>query len=109
LTLSEVATELALTALADHPRELEITLLAVSVSKLVDQPVLQLELPLGLADDRHRPGSAMGASRLAIDHSVDAIRARFGRDSVGYAATVFSSEGRVPDAFRELAEHDDLR
>jgi DNA polymerase-4 len=109
LTLTELATELALTALADHPGELEITLLAVSVSKLVDQQALQLELPLGLADDRQRPGSAVGADRLSLDHSVDAIRARFGRESVGYASTALSGEGRVPEAFRELAEHHDGR
>jgi DNA polymerase-4 len=109
LTLCELATELALAALADHPREREITLLAISVSQLVGQPVLQLELPLGLDDERRRPGSTVGAARLGVDHSVDAIRARFGRDAVSYAATVFSGEGRVPDAFRELAEHGDLR
>jgi DNA polymerase-4 len=108
LTLSEVATDLALAVLADHPGEFEVTLLAVSVSNLADQPVLQLELPLGLADDRQRPGSALGAARLTLDHSVDAVRARFGSDSVGYAASVFSRDGRVPEAFRELAEHGDL-
>ena len=108
LTLTELATALAVRALADHPEELEITLLAVSVSNLIDQPGLQLELELGL-DDRHRPGSVAGAARWAVDRSIDAIRARFGRDSVGYATVVFSSEGRVPEAFRELAEHKELR
>jgi DNA polymerase IV len=105
LTLTEIATELALAALADHPEELEITLLAVSVSNLVDQPGLQFELPLGLEDDRRRPGSAVGAARWAVDRSVDAIRARYGRDSVAYATAAFSADGRVPEAFRELAEH----
>jgi DNA polymerase-4 len=109
LTLTELATELAGAALADHPGEREITLLAVSVSNLVDQPGLQLELPLGLDDGSRRPGSAAGAARWAVDCSVDAIRARFGRDSVGYATAVFSSEGRVPEAFRELAEHKERR
>jgi DNA polymerase-4 len=105
LTLTELAVELATTALADHPEEREISLLAISVSKLVDQPALQLELPLGLGD-RWRSGSAVGAARWAVDRSVDSIRARFGRDAVGYAALVLSGERRVPDAFRELAEHD---
>jgi DNA polymerase-4 len=109
LTLTELATELASAALADHPGELEITLLAISVSQLVDQPGLQLELPLGLGGDRLRPGTTVGAARYATDRSVDAIRARFGRDSVGYAACVLSSGGRVSEAFRELAEHNDLR
>jgi DNA polymerase-4 len=101
--------ELAMSALSDNPAELQITLLAVSVSNLIDQPALQLELPLGLDDGRHRPGSVAGAARWAVDRSVDSIRSRFGRDSVGYATVVFSSEGRVPEAFRELAEHKELR
>jgi DNA polymerase-4 len=104
LTLTELATELVGVALAERPHEHEITLLAVSVSHLVDEPALQLELPLDL-DDRHRPGTVAGAARWALDRSVDAVRARFGRDAVGYATVVFSDVGHVPEAFRELAEH----
>jgi len=104
LTLTEVAMDLAGAALADHPRESEITLLGVSVSHLVDEPALQLELPLGLLDDRHRPGTAAGSARWALDRAVDSIRARFGRDAVGYATVMFSDLGRVPEEFRELAE-----
>src|SRR5207237_9209703 len=48
LTLTDVACELASVALADHPAEREITLLAVSVSNLVAEPVLPLALALGL-------------------------------------------------------------
>ena len=106
LTLAEVATELAWTAVADHPAEGEVTLLAVSVANLVDEPALQLELPLGV-HDRHRPGTTTGAARWSVDRSIDAVRSRFGRESVGYAGTVFSDlsgSGGVPDAFRELAE-----
>jgi DNA polymerase IV len=88
LTLTELATELARMALADH------------------SPALQLELALGLDDGAPRPGSSAGAARWGVDRSVDAIRARFGRDAVGYAAVTLSPEGRVPDAFRELAQHD---
>ena len=106
LTLTEIAEELAHVALADHPAEREITLLHVSVSQLVDQAGLQLELPLGLGDEPRRAGSAVGAARWAVDRSVDAVRSRFGRDAVGYAAIVFSGEERVPDAFRELAQRD---
>ncbi len=104
LTVTELASELAVAALEDHGGG-AITLLAVSVSNLIDQPALQLELPLGLGDDRHRPGSARGASRFAVDRAIDAIRGRFGREAVGYAAVAFSGEGRVPEEFRELAEH----
>jgi DNA polymerase-4 len=106
LTLTEIAVELAGSALTDHPQEREITLLAVSVSQLVDELVLQLELPLGLEDERHRPGTAAGSARWALDRALDAIRARFGRDAAGYAGVMLSELGGVPEEFRELAEHD---
>ena len=108
LTLTDVAVELAGTALADYPRERQISLLAVSVTNLVVEPALQLELPLGLGDDRHRPGTARGAARWLADRSVDAIRARFGRDAVGYATVMMSDARGVPEAFRELAERNPL-
>jgi DNA polymerase-4 len=107
LTLTEVAMGLATAVIAGHPDERDITLLAVSVSKLVAQPALQLELPV--AGAAVRPGSRVGAARWAVDRSVDSIRAQFGRDAVGYATVVFSGDGRVPDAFRELAERDPRR
>jgi DNA polymerase-4 len=103
LTLADVGVELAATALADHPGEREITLLAISVSNLVDERALQLELPLDLGD-RHRPGSTAGSARWAIDRAIDNVRDRFGREAVGYAAVALSDLGGVPDAFRELAE-----
>jgi DNA polymerase-4 len=106
LTLTEIAVELAGSALTDHPDEREITLLAVSVSQLVDELVLQLELPLGLEDERHRPGTAAGSARWALDRALDAIRARFGRDAVGYAGVMLSELGGVPEEFRELAERE---
>jgi DNA polymerase-4 len=109
LTLTELATELARTALAENPRERQITLLAVSVSNLVDEPALQLALPLTVGDDRYLPGTRRNAARWAADRSVDAIRARFGRAAVGYATVMFSDVGGVPDAFRELAERSGSR
>jgi DNA polymerase-4 len=105
LTLTELATALADTALADHPDEHTITLLAISVSQLVDQSALQLELPLELHDDERRPGTRTGAARWVVDRSVDMIRSRFGRDAIGYASVKFANVGHVPDGFRELAEH----
>lgn len=105
LTLVEIAEQLAAAALADHPAEREITLLAISVSKLVDQPVLQMELPMA-PDDPRRPGSPAGSARWAIDRSVDEVRRRFGRSAVGYASVAMSGLTTVPDEFRELAEHD---
>jgi DNA polymerase-4 len=104
-TLTELATRLANDALTDHPAEREITLLAVSVSGLVPQPAIQLELPFGRAVTWDRSG-ARTASRLAVDGSVDAIRSRFGRAAVGYAGVVLSGEPHVPEEFRELAQHE---
>ncbi len=105
LTLTEMAERLVYKALSDHVDEYQISLLAVSVSNLVDQPVLQLELPI-LPDEADRPGSRIGAARWAVDHSVDAVRKRFGRSAVGYAGVVLSQHASVPDEFRELAEHE---
>ena len=105
LTLAEIAERLVHKALADHPDQLQISLLAISVSNLVDQPVLQLELPV-LPDEPERPGSPIGAARWAVDHSVDAVRRKFGRSAVGYASVVLSRHSAVPDEFRELAEHE---
>jgi DNA polymerase-4 len=105
LTLTEIAERLVYKALSDHPEQFQISLLAVSVSNLVDQPVLQLELPI-LPDEAARPGSQIGAARWAVDHSMDAVRRRFGRSAVGYAGVVLSKHTSVPDEFRELAEHE---
>jgi DNA polymerase IV len=105
LTLAEIAERLVHVALGDHHDERQISLLAISVSNLVDQPTLQLELPV-LADDAERPGSHTGAARWAIDHSIDAVRQRFGRSAVGYASVTLSRHLSVPDEFRELAEHE---
>ena len=104
LTLTEIAERLVYRALADHPDD-QISLLAISVSNLVDQSVLQLELPLQ-PDEPDRPGSPIGAARWAVDHSIDAVRRRFGRSAVGYAGVVLSKYTSVPDEFRELAEHE---
>ena len=107
LTLSKLAVRLVSEALADHPSERQITLLGVSLSNLIEELPLQLELPLVLADDRLRPGSLVGSGRWGIDRSVDAIREKFGRQAIGYANVVFSRVDRVPEEFRELAEHSD--
>jgi DNA polymerase-4 len=104
--LAELTEELVNTALADHPDRREITLLAISVSNLIVEPALQLELPLALGDDAHRPGTTAGSARWALDRSMDAVRVRFGRSAVGYATVVFSDLELVPEGFRELVEHD---
>lgn len=82
----------------------EISLLAISLSKLVGAHGLQSELALA-PDDPYRPGSVTGTARWAVDVSVDAIRQKLGRDAVGYLPALTRSRG-VPDEFRELAERE---
>ncbi|KKB81056.1 DNA polymerase IV [Devosia soli] len=102
--VAEIAEELVRAALADHPREKTISLLAVSVSHISEQADIQLELPLGLPDEKRRPGARQGIARWSADRAMDAVRERFGREAVGYAAVHFDRRQTVPDAFRELAE-----
>ena len=45
-----------------EPLERIITLLAISVSQIGIQAELQLELPFGLPDEKHRPGTRQGAA-----------------------------------------------
>ncbi len=107
LTLTEVAERLALTAIVENERERELSLLAVSVSNLHPEHSLQLELPLdtdAVPPLGSRPGSAVESSRWGLDRSIDAIREKFGRSAVGYAAASLSGTDRVPEEFRELAE-----
>ena len=108
LTLTEVADQLARSAVPDNQEEREITLLAVSVSILCPEHSLQLELPLdipGRGRSRGHPASVRGRSRRwGVDRSIDAIREKFGRTAVGYATAVFSDADRVPEEFRQLAE-----
>ncbi|WP_395682982.1 DNA polymerase IV [Inquilinus sp.] len=104
--LAEIAEELVRAALADHPQERFISLLAISVSHLEHEPAMQLDLPLGLADERRRPGARQGNARWLADRAVDRIRERFGWDAVGYGSVALGGARSVPDAFRELAEKD---
>ena len=104
--LAEIAEALVRAVLAQHPCEKTISLLAISVSNLEERPEVQLELPLGLADESRRPGSKRCLARWAADRAVDTIRDRFGWDAVGYGSVVFGSFCSVPDAFRKLAEKD---
>jgi DNA polymerase-4 len=102
--LAEIAEDLVRAVLRGHPEKRAISLLAISVSHIEEQPVVQLDLPLGLADEAWRPGARRGMARLLTDRAIDAIRDRFGCESVGYASVALDARRSVPDAFRELAE-----
>jgi len=103
-SLAEIAEALVRVVRADHPDQGTITLLAISVAHLVRDPLLQLELPLGLGDEACRTGSRQGRARLTADHAVDRIRTRFGREAIGYGEVALEQREGVPDAFRALAE-----
>jgi DNA polymerase-4 len=104
--LAEIAEELVRSALAHHSGEKTISLLGISVSHLMKQMELQLELPLGLGDEGRIPGSKKGIARSAVDRAVDKIRARFGWEAVGYGSVAFLPHRSVPDEFRALAERE---
>jgi DNA polymerase-4 len=98
-TLTEIAEELVRAALADHPMEKHISLVAISVSHLEKHPKLQLEFSLGARHEERRAGTRRGLARHAADRAVDRIRDRF-----GYGSVAFGPYRSVPDEFRELAE-----
>src|SRR4051812_26096163 len=103
--LADIAEDLVRGVLADHREEKTISLLAISVSNLEAHAIVQLELPLGLADEGRRAGTKKGVARSRADGAVDAIRKRFGAEAVDYGAGV-RVDRSVPDEFRRLAERE---
>jgi DNA polymerase-4 len=100
LTLTEVAERLVWTALTPlAPEQVQISLLGISVSNLVDQASLQLELPFD--DDIDHDAAA---ARFVVDHSIDEVRRKFGRSAVAYGSVALGTHVSVPEEFRELAE-----
>ncbi|MFU0505836.1 DinB/UmuC family translesion DNA polymerase [Pseudaminobacter sp. NGMCC 1.201702] len=48
----------------------------ISLSHLQSPAVMQLDLPLGLADEKRRPGTRMGIARSDADRAIDAMDGR---------------------------------
>ena len=103
--LADIAENLVRGALADHPDERTISLLAIAVSHLDAHPIVQLELPLGLGEEGQRPGTPKGMARSHADQAIDAIRKRFGGQAVDYGSALQAVRS-VPDEFRRLAERE---
>ena len=101
--LAEIAEELVRAALADHPAERIISLLAISVSHLETRRGCSSTCRSGLPT-RGGARARARAPSLVADRAVDKIRERFGWEAVGYASVALDPERSVPDAFRELAE-----
>jgi DNA polymerase-4 len=107
--LAEIAEQLVRAVLADYTDERTISLLAISVSHLEEHSDLQLELKLGLEDERRRPGTRHGMARWVADGAVDKIHDRFGWHAVGYGSAALELSRSVPDepgrAVSDLEDH----
>ena len=102
--LFSVALELVDRAVADAAKGRGLSLIGLSVSKLVVAPHLQLELPLGAAvgGGARRAGSELALGRSLLDAAVDGVRDKFGKAAV-VAGSTMTRPGMVPDEFGELA------
>jgi hypothetical protein len=69
------------------------------VSHLEKHWKVQLELPLGLEDEKRRPGTKRGMARWTADRAVDMIRDRFGWDAVGFGSVMLGLSGPFPMSF----------
>ena len=101
LMLAEVAERLVRSAITDNQGVREIT---HSVRNTPFSLKCLSQFSGRRSSSGNRPGSEVESRRWGLDRSVDAIRERFGRNSVGFATAVLSGEDRVPEEFRQLAE-----
>lgn len=92
------------------PEEGGLRLLGITGSNIEHSPFVQLEFPLDLPGDSAllRAGTREAAVHDALDHQVDELRAKFGRDAVGFASAMLQGrrDSPVPVALSELMEQD---
>jgi DNA polymerase-4 len=102
--LFAVTMELVDRAVAEASEGRGLSLIGLSVSKLVVAPHLQLELPLAtdVSADTRRSGSTLALGRSLLDSAVDDVRDKFGKEAV-VAGSTMTRPGMVPDEFGELA------
>jgi len=103
--IAQIAEHLVDVAIAEAAEGRGLSLIGISISKLVVSPHLQLELPLRLAgaDDASRAGSRLDLDRTALDSAVDELRDRFGKKTVAMASSILRGNRGVPDEFGDLA------
>jgi len=82
-----------------------VTLVGISVSGLLEDVGVQMELGLD-EGDVERVGSQAADAGAAVDRQIDAIRRRFGDKAVMRAGLIDRSDRNVPEDFRRLAERD---
>jgi len=102
--ISRIAWALAREAVRTEANGRQVSLFGIRMSRLRPLVALQLELPLELGDVT-QPGSETGRRFWDLDRSIDAVRDRFGKASVGACSVLMArGDSSVPDEFRELAE-----
>ena len=103
--IAQIAEHLVDVAIAEAAEGRGLSLIGISISKLVESPHLQLELPLRLGGvtDATRAGSVTDLERTALDHAVDELRERFGKETVSKASSIMRGSQGVPDEFGDLA------
>ena len=103
--LAQIAEHLVGIAISEAAEGRGLSLIGISISKLVVSPHLQLELPLESRETAgiRRAGSTSDLERTALDEAVDELRDRFGKETVAKASAILRTRGGVPDEFGDLA------
>ncbi len=103
--IAQIAEHLVDVAITEAADGRGLSLIGISLSKLVVSPHLQLELPLDLRGDGAvtRGGSVRDLERTALDAAVDQLRERFGKETVAKASSILRGSRGVPDEFGDLA------